>query len=99
MLDMIVHLVLINAVHNVDLEAFESTPIHTLFLSIYSAAALGLFYLDGQGGGGGTNKDSENGLSWLKRSSASGCIHGTGLLALQYYTKKLFSKAAETAFK
>lgn len=60
-----------------------------------SMAALGLFHLDGQG----SNKDSENGLAWLKKSSASGCIHGTGLLALQYYTRKLFSKAAETAFK
>ena len=66
-----------------------------------NAAALGLFYVQGQGasGGGGDQGDDETGLTWLKRSSASGCIHGTGLLALQYYTKKLFSKAAETAFK
>ena len=66
-----------------------------------NAAALGLFYVQGQGAGGGSGDqgDDETGLTWLKRSSASGCIHGTGLLALQYYTKKLFSKAAETAFK
>lgn len=61
------------------------------------AAALGLFYVQGQGSG--DQGDDETGLTWLKKSSASGCIHGTGLLALQYYTKKLFSKAAETAFK
>ena len=60
-------------------------------------AALGLFYVQGQGSGDHT--DDETGLTWLKKSSASGCLHGTGLLALQYYTKKLFSKAAETAFK
>ena len=63
-----------------------------------NAAALGLFYVQGQGASGDQG-DDETGLTWLKRSSASGCIHGTGLLALQYYTKKLFSKAAETAFK
>lgn len=62
-------------------------------------AALGLFYVQGQGGSSGDQGDDETGLTWLKKSSASGSIHGTGLLALQYYTKKLFSKAAETAFK
>ena len=69
----------------------------TLHILLPHAAALGLFYVQGQGGG--DPGDDETGLTWLKKSSASGCIHGTGLLALQYYTKKLFSKAAETAFK
>lgn len=76
--------------------------INLIIIIFPNAAALGLFYVQGQGasgGGGGDQGDDETGLTWLKRSSASGCIHGTGLLALQYYTKKLFSKAAETAFK
>ena len=73
-----------------------STPVNTAFPH---PAALGLFYAQGRVLGGGDHTDDETGLVWLKKSSASGCVHGTGLLALQYYTKKLFSKAAETAFK
>lgn len=61
----------------------------------YCPAALGLMYLRGQGG----NEGDEEGLKWLKKSAAGGCVYGTGLLAHVYYTRKLFSKAAETAFQ
>ncbi len=54
-----------------------------------------MMYLNGQG----CDRDEETGLECLKKSAKGGCVHGTGLLALHYYSRKLFSKAAETAFK
>ena len=60
-----------------------------------SLASLGEMLLNGQGCG----KEEGLGLQWLKRSAEGGCVHGTGLLALHYYTRKLFSKAAEMAFR
>lgn len=60
-----------------------------------SMASLGEMLLHGEGCG----KEEGLGLQWLKRSAEGGCVHGTGLLALHYYTRKLFSKAAETAFR
>ena len=62
----------------------------------FPIAAVGMLLLKGLGC---PAKDEEGGLQWLKRSMEGGCAYGTGLLALQYYTSKLFSKAAETAFK
>ncbi len=56
------------------------------------AAALGLLCVRGSRG-------NEEGLQWLKRSSEGGCVYGTGLLAHLYFIRKLFSKAAETAYK
>ena len=58
-------------------------------------AAVGKLYVDGQG----CAKDTEKGLPWLKKSAEGGCVYGMGLLAHHYFTTKLFSKAAETAFK
>ena len=65
--------------------------LHFTFVS----AAVGMMYLQGQG----CMRDDEKGLWWLKKSSEGGCVYATGLLAHHYYTTKLFSKAAETAFK
>ena len=58
-------------------------------------AAVGMMYLNGQG----CDRDEEMGLDWLKKSAEGDCAYGTGLLALHYYSRKLFSKAAETAFR
>ncbi len=55
-------------------------------------AALGLLCVRRSGG-------DEEGLHWLKRSSEGGCVYGTGLLSHLYLIRKLFSKAAETAYK
>ena len=54
-----------------------------------------MMYLKGHG----CVRDEEEGLKWLKRSAEGACVYGTGLLALHYFTRKFFSKAAETAFK
>ena len=58
-------------------------------------AALGLLHLRGEG----CQKDREIALRWMKRSSESGCVYGTGVLAHHYYCSKLFTKAVETAHR
>ena len=69
---------------------------HTfLLLLTLVSATVGMMYLQGQG----DTRNDERGLWWLKKSSEGGCVYATGLLAHHYYTTKLFSKAAETAFK
>lgn len=60
-----------------------------------SVAALGLMLTSGQG----CTKDEEQGLRWLRESAAGGSIYGIGALAHQYYTRKMFGKAVECAFK
>jgi len=47
----------------------------------------------------GRHGNEDNALKWLKKSSDDGCVYGAGLLAHFYFIRKLFSKAAETAFK
>ncbi len=46
-----------------------------------------------------SNHGDEEALLWFKRSCEGGCVYGTGLLSHLYFIRKLFSKAAETAFK
>ena len=61
----------------------------------YSLATIGLMYIDGQG----CTKDEEAGIQWLRKSLEGGSVYGTGMLSYQYFTRKLFSKAAECAHK
>ncbi len=72
----------------------RSMPCNSNIPSVPSAA-VGTMYLNGQG----CDKDEATGLECLKQSSEGGCMYGTGRLALHYFSTKLFSKAAETAFK
>ena len=60
-----------------------------------SLATIGLMYIDGKG----CTKDEEAGIQWLRKSLEGGSVYGTGMLSYQYFTRKLFSKAAECAHK
>eukprot|EP00731_Ephydatia_muelleri_P021093 Em0013g820a len=62
---------------------------------VESMAALGLMLVAGRG----CTKNEEEGLQWLRSSATAGCIYGIGALAHQYYTRKMFTKAVECAFK
>ena len=47
--------------------------------------------------GHGCKRDEEEGFEWLRKAAQIGNVYGTGLLALNYFRKKLFSKAVECA--
>ena len=58
-------------------------------------AAVGLMSINGRG----CPRDEPAGLRWLKRATEGGSLYGSGLLALHYFTSKLFSKATEIALR
>lgn len=58
-----------------------------------SMGTLGLLYMRGEG----CLEDRELSLKWLKKSSDSGSVYGSGLLANYYYSTKMYSKAVEVA--
>ncbi|CAI8049181.1 LRP2-binding protein, partial [Geodia barretti] len=58
-----------------------------------SMAAAGLMRLNGRG----CPRDVTAGLQLLKNAAAGGSLYAAGLLALHYFTSKLFSKSTETA--
>jgi TPR repeat protein len=58
-----------------------------------SMAAVGQMLLDGHG----CKRNDEEGLEWLRKAAHSGNVYGTALLALNYFRKKLYSKAIECA--
>ncbi len=64
-------------------------------LPFSATAALGVMLIQGQG----CDKDTVEGLEWLKRSAKRGCAYGEGLLSRQYLAMKLYSKACEAAFR
>lgn len=43
--------------------------------------------------------NAQEGLAWLRKSVRGGCVYGEGVLSRHYLAMKLFSKAAETAFR
>lgn len=49
--------------------------------------------------GQGCETNAQEGLHWLKQSAQGGCVYGEGLLARRYLAMKLYSKAAQTAFR
>lgn len=49
--------------------------------------------------GRGCPRDVPAGLRWLKQATESGSVYATGLLALHYFTSKLFSKSTETSMR
>ena len=58
-------------------------------------AAAGLMRLNGRG----CPRDVSAGLQLLKNAAAGGSLYASGLLALHYFTSKLFSKSTETALR
>ena len=49
--------------------------------------------------GRGCPRDVTAGLQLLKNAAAGGSLYAAGLLALHYFTSKLFSKSTETALR
>ena len=49
--------------------------------------------------GRGCPQDEPAGLQWLKQAAEGGSLYGIGLLTLHYFTNKLFTKAAESAYR
>ncbi|XP_064382779.1 LRP2-binding protein-like isoform X2 [Halichondria panicea] len=74
-------------------KAFHWTELAAESNHLEAMASLGLLCVRS------SNHGDEEGLQWLKRSCVGGCVYGTGLLSHFYFIRKLFSKAAETAFK
>ena len=58
-------------------------------------AAVGLMSLQGRG----CPQNEPAGLQWLKKATDGASLYGAGLLALHYFNSKLFSKAAEVAYR
>ena len=49
--------------------------------------------------GRGCPRDVPTGVQWLKRATERGSVYAAGLLALHYFTSKLFSKSTEMALR